>query len=126
MKKQSLMVALLLITSVAAAPIPYIQEIQAGSWPGRVSPPDELSQDVVFEVKTDEGLAIAIRISVTEMVLPTSEPKLEGKMLTFSVDLGNVEIACALERQDDGSFLGECIGPGGDAGYMVMNPPQTP
>ena len=126
MRKRYLMVALLLITCVAAAPIPYIQEMQTGSWPGTVSPPDEPPQDVVFEVKTDEGLAIAIRISGTEMVFPTSEPKLEGKMLTFSVDLGHAEIACALERQDDGSFQGECIGPGGDAGYMVMNPPQTP
>ncbi len=125
MKKPSLLVALLLITCVAAAPIPYIQEIQAGSWTGTATPPDGQIIDVVYEVKTEEGLAITLRISEAQMVLPASEPKLEGSILTFGLSVEQDELTCTLERQNDGSFQGECIDLDGGAGYLVMNPPQT-
>ena len=125
MKKPSLLVALLLITCVAAAPIPHIQEIQAGSWTGTATPPEGQVFDVVFEVKTEEGLAITLRIAEPQMVLTASEPKLEGRILSFSLSVEQNELTCALERQDDGSFQGECIDLDGGAGYLVMNPPQT-
>jgi hypothetical protein len=125
MKRPSLLAALLLVASVTAAPILYAQQLQEGNWTGTATPPDGMTVDITYEVEyTDEGLQITIQIPEMGMILPANEAKLEGDKLTFGLSVETDELSCALEKQESGSFEGECVDAAGGSGYLVMTPPE--
>ena len=124
MRRLSMALAMLLVASVAAAPIPFLQQLQDGNWPGTATDPEGATADVIYEVKTtDEGQQLTIQIPEAGMALPATELKLEGDKLTFTLSIDMDDIACVLERQENGSFEGACIDQSGGTGWLVMNPP---
>lgn len=125
MRKPSQLAALLLVACVAAAPIPYLQQLEEGNWTGTATGPDGMTYDVIYEIKnTEEGQTLTLQVPEAGMAVPAEELKLEGDKLTFFFAVDMDSIACSLERQDDGSFEGECIDQDGGGGWLVMKPPS--
>ena len=112
--------ALLALLPVAAS----AQKLEAGKWTGVVTPPGESALNVTFDVAM-KGDTIAITLNAAEHGSFTlEEVKLVEKKLTFHFTPGP-KVNCALDRQADGSFSGQCNADGEDnPATMVMTPPK--
>ena len=111
--------ALLVLFPVAAS----AQKLEAGKWTGVVTPPGEGTVNVTFDVAM-KGDTIAITLNAAEhgsFVL--EEVKLVEKKLTFQFSPGPL-VKCALDRQPDGSFSGQCTDGSESPAQMVMTPPK--
>lgn len=97
------------------------QEIEAGTWTGTITPPGGSTLDTTFEVAVD-GDAVSMIIASPIGPLPANGLEVLADRLTFSFEPGT-PVDCVLMLQDDGSYTGECLDSGGDAGILVMNPP---
>lgn len=99
------------------------QKLQAGTWPGTVTPPGEGIVNVTFDVKTT-GDSIAITLKAGEhgeFVL--NEIKVTDEQLTFSFAPGPV-VNCTLDKKEDGSYAGTCKDSEGGDATMTMIPPK--
>ena len=124
MKKPSLLIALLLISSIAAAPLPYVQQLRTGTWTGTATPPEGMTTNVIFTVDwVEDELAISLEIPEAGMTFDAIAPRVENDSIVFSLDIQSDVLDCNLARQDDGSYKGPCIDEGGGEGTVVMVPP---
>ena len=125
MKRTTLLVALVLATGVAAAPIPHAQQLKAGTWTGTVTPPDDAMLDVLYTVTNEDGgTQIALQVPEMGMELAFENVQVEDGALTFNVSVDTTYLDCEMTRQDDGSFEGYCVDPDGEAGFLTMVPPE--
>ena len=97
------------------------QELEVGTWTGRMVPPEGIPAPVAFEVVDDDGLAVTMTVEGTTP-RPLQTIVLDDDLLTFSFNMG-VDVECELERQEDGSFTGPCRSTDLDMGTLTMEPP---
>lgn len=119
-------VALALFVAVAPA---NAQELEAGTWTGTVTPPDDPTFDVEYEVSYDEEGALAITLippagSGAPPSIPFRDAAFEDEALTFSWTAGSTALTCELLLLEDGSFEGECVDEDGVPGHLTMVPPM--
>jgi len=118
-------VALALLLAVGPA---RGQELATGTWTGTVTPPEEASIEVQYEVSYDEEGALQITLLPPAGVgappsIPFREEALTEESLTFSWTAGSTDLDCELLLLEDGSFEGECVDDDGMPGYLTMVPP---
>ena len=113
------------LTLALAVPAAAQDRMAAGTWTGTVITPEGEVFDMMYDVSyADDVLAIDL-IPPAEVGMgsvTTNEPVEEAGMLVFSFDIGQ-SINCSLQRQDDGSYEGECVDSTGGAAVMTMMPP---
>ena len=115
----------------------HAQTLQTGTWTGTAVGPDGSSNDVTFEVEknpvwTPDGTRVVFRggLSITynstQGRIPLRNVKLEDDTLTYEFTVGGgLDVACALKRQEDGSYTGPCDFGGGQMGRHTMKPPEV-
>lgn len=113
---------------IAVAPA-SAQELETGTWTGTVTPPDDPTFEVEYEVSYDEGGALAITLIPPAGVdappsIPFRDAVLEDGALTFSWTAGSTGLTCELLLLEDGSFEGECVDEDGVPGHLTMVPPM--
>lgn len=81
--------------------------------------------DIVWTVAhEDHTIKITLQIPEAGMAFDAQDVELQNDTLTFGLNIESDELACVFERQDDGSFAGECIDLDGGSGYVTMVPPS--
>jgi len=120
-KQLALGVALLILgTSPSSA-----QSLPNGTWTGAATPPGEAPLALTFEVSSSgDSLSILIR-TADRGDYPVSDARLDGGTLTFKF-MPAMAAECSLKKQENGSFVGECVSEGGMSVAMVMMPPAKP
>lgn len=102
------------------------ERIHEGTWTGMVVPPGEEIVEVEYRVSYGEaGLEIEL-VPPPDLAppLPATEILHDGEVLSFTLEVdATLTVSCALYRQDDGRYEGECIDPSGEAALMTMFPP---
>ena len=109
------------------------QTLQEGTWTGTAVGPDG-SNDVTFDVErapvwSPDGTRVVFRdgLSITynstQGPIPLQNIELDGDTLTYEFTAGDFDVACALTRQEDGSYTGPCGVGGGQGGRHTMRPP---
>ena len=97
--------------------------IPVGKWTGTVTPPEAETTPVTFDV-TSSNDTIAIQIDAGgHGSFAASEIEFAGTRLVFSFQPGP-KVLCVLNKQDDGSFAGECTEGAGAAAQITMVPPK--
>lgn len=104
------------------------QELATGTWTGTVTPPDDPTLEVQYEVSYDEEGALAITLLPPAGIgappsIPLRDVALEDGSLTFSWNPGGTALDCELLLLEDGSFEGECVDDEGVPGFLTMVPP---
>ena len=74
-----------------------------------------------FNVTVENG-ELAIIYHSVQSPLPLNAISLEGDTLSYAFSSG-VLVRCVVERQDDGSYTGECKTGNGETGRHTMKPP---
>ena len=115
-----------LALTVLAIPAAAQDKLAEGTWIGSVIPPGEGPTDLEYAVSYgDDGLEILL-IALDENgeeELEAYEVLYEGDVLSFRLEVG-ISVSCALYREDDGRFEGECADPSGESAFMTMSPPD--
>ena len=121
--KKSLMV---LAALAAVAHVPAgAQQLQAGTWTGTVTPPNESQPTPVTYTVALEADTLSIVVDAGQHgKFPFHEVKVEEGRLTFWFAPGP-RVECALERREDGSWAGGCRDPEGGVARVVMVPPKA-
>ena len=124
MKHPLCLVCLTLVAVIAIGGTVHAQGLKTGTWSGTIAPPGDVATDITYDVSYDEG-ALSITINIPEMggSLSASDISLDGETLSFSFTPGP-QVDCNLQRQEDGSFAGDCSPGGGEAGHLTMVPPE--
>lgn len=120
-----LLPALILFFSVAF-PAAGQDRLKEGTWTGTVFAPDGQVFDLEYEVSyTDDALGIELfpPPEVGEGSIIAGNPTHEAETLAFTLNVGDT-VSCALLKQDDGSYEGDCIDSSGEAALMTMIPPD--
>ncbi len=97
------------------------QTLQEGTWEGTTVLPDGSSVDTNFDVTIENG-ELAITYHFLQGPVPLIDISLDGDTLSYTFSAG-VAIRCVVQRQDDGSYTGECKSGNGETGRHTMKPP---
>ena len=124
MKHPLYLAGLALVAVIAIGLTVYAQELETGTWSGTLTPPGDAAMDITYDVSYDEG-ELSITINIPEMggSLSASDISVDGETLSFSFAPGP-QVDCDLQRQEDGSFAGDCSPGGGESGHMTMVAPS--
>ena len=76
-----------------------------------------------FDVTAENG-ELAIIYHSVQNPLPLNAISLKGDTLSYTFSSG-VLVRCVVERQDDGSYTGECKTGNGETGRHTMKPPAS-
>ena len=120
-KQLALGVALLVFGSSLSS----AQSLPNGTWTGTATPPGEAPLALTFEVINPRDSLIILIRTPDRGDYPVSDLKLAGEMLTFKF-MPAIGAVCSLKKQENGSFVGECVSEGGMSLAMVMMPPAEP
>ena len=102
---------------------PQAQTLQEGTWEGTTVLPDGSSAPTNFDVTTENG-ELAITYHSVQGPMPLTDISLEGDTLSYTFSPG-VLVRCVVQRQDDGSYTGECKTGNGETGRHTMKPPAS-
>jgi hypothetical protein len=122
MNKYFLFLLICLLTACQSAP-----EIIEGRWSGHLSPMNhpEMENPVIYEVAyVDDHLTISI-LGPDGALIPTQNPRLESDTLYFSFEEPEeqVQLNCALAKNERGEFSGKCLDRDGKWAHFTMVPP---
>ena len=76
-----------------------------------------------FDVTVENG-ELAIMYHSVQGPRPLADIRLEGDTLSYTF-LAGVLVRCLVERQDDGSYTGECKTGNDEIGRHTMKPPAS-
>lgn len=100
------------------------QSLQAGSWSGTMTPPNESAVEVTFQV-TGSGDSLAITMVLPgQGSTPFSQIRWEGGKLLFQWHAGDLLVKCELTQQESGGYRGPCTDDKGMTGQIDMLPPR--
>ena len=99
------------------------QTLQEGTWEGTTVLPDGSSVPTDFIVAIENG-ELAITYHSVQGPVPLADISLDGDTLSYTFSPG-VLVRCVVQRQDDGSYTGECKTGNGETGRHTMTPPTT-
>ncbi len=117
---------LFLTLACFAAPALWAQALQNGMWNGNIAGPDGQNLPITIEVENADDVLTMTLHTEGYGSFPFSDLVLDGADLTFTfVPPSNDSVSCALKRQEDGSFEGECVDTKGEGGQLIMNPPSA-
>lgn len=97
------------------------QTLQEGTWEGTTILPDGSSNRTDFDVAIENG-ELAITYHYMTGVVALTEISFEDDTLSYVFSADGALIRCSLQRQDDGSYTGECRS-GSETGRHTMRPP---
>ena len=115
---------LLLVTAAGAS----AQRLDSGRWTGTVVVPE--APGVVMPVAVDvrgAGDSLALTLFYEQMPgipIRLNAVKLSADRLTFSFTPPGAVVNCALARQENGSWAGDCVDGNGATARLTMNPPK--
>ncbi len=122
MKKSLLLRLIVLAVVVAWAPALRAQSLEEGRWVGRMMHPTGDFLNLFFEVST-EGDSLQIAMEVPDVrTFTLQNVRFNEGILRFWWQAG-VQLECAVEHQDDGSYQGGCRDRWGGRGPLMMIPP---
>jgi len=114
---------LALLCTLLLTPHTQAQTLEAGTWTGKITPPDGQTLDITYEVAVAND-SLRISMVIPEMgTFPFEDIRLEEDVLTFFWEPGE-PLGCNLQRGDDGIFKGECSDIEGTTGQLTMVPPK--
>ena len=110
----------------ATTPAAGQDRLKEGMWTGTVIAPDGQVIDLEYEVSyVDDALGIELfpPPDLGQGSIVADNPTHEAEMIVFTMNVGE-SVSCSLARQEDGSYEGECVDSSGEAGLMIMIPPD--
>ena len=110
--------AVMVSTPVIAWQVGTLQE---GTWAGTTLLPDGSAHRTDFDIAIENG-ELTITYRSIQGPLPLADISLDGDTLSYTFSAG-VLVRCAVQRQDDGSYTGECTTGNGETGQHTMTPP---
>ena len=112
---------LVFATSAAAQEAPL--KLETGAWTGKVTPPDGMTVDVIYDVAyAGDTLKITIRAG-EHGSFETKDVKLEADKLSFRFTPGAPEVLCVLNKKEQ-NYAGTCTGNDGSVATMDLSPPK--
>ena len=120
MRSTSVLIACVVVVGATTIATLQAQTLQEGTWEGTTVLPDGSFVQTDFDVKVEHG-ELAITYHSVQGPLPLAAIRLEGDTLSYTFSAG-VLVRCVVERQDDGSFTGECKTGNGETGRHTMKP----
>ena len=99
------------------------QTLQEGTWEGTTVLPNGSSNRTDFDVTIENGELTILYHSVQGPML-LSDISLDGATLSYTFSPG-VLVRCEVQRQDDGSYAGDCKTGNGQIGRHTMKPPAN-
>lgn len=115
--------AFLLVAGASAA---GAQELPTGTWTGTVTDPGGDVITIEYEIEMVDGALQGHLIPPMEAgmpPIPMEEFRVEGDVIYFNWSPGTF-LECEIEKEDDGSWMGPCIDPDGEMGFLTMEPPK--
>ena len=122
MKSAGVLIACV-VTVIATIVTVQAQTLQEGTWEGTTVLPDGSSVQTDFDVTVENG-ELAITYHSVQGPLPLTDISLEGETLSYTFSAG-VLVRCVVQRQEDGSYTGECKTGNGETGRHTMTPPAN-
>ena len=123
---KSLQVTLAIAAALAGASALSAQGLQAGTWTGTMTPPNESAAAVTFTV-AGSGDSLAVTMVLPGMgSAPFSEIRWDAGKLLFQWHAGDTLVKCELAKQDNGGYRGPCTDDKGMTGHIDMTPPRKP
>ena len=123
---KSLQVTLAIAAAFAGASALSAQGLQAGTWNGTMTPPNESAVAVNFKVAgTGDSLAVTMVLPGVDS-MPFSQIRWDAGKLLFQWHAGDMLVKCELAKQDNGGYRGSCIDDKGMTGTIEMIPPSKP
>ncbi|MCI0436235.1 MAG: hypothetical protein L0271_21720 [Gemmatimonadetes bacterium] len=97
------------------------QTIPSGVWSGTITPPNEATVQVTYDVRsTADSTAILLKSPFGDFQFYNL--RILPDRITFAWSPGP-EVTCSLARKEDGSYSGACTDADGSSGTLVMQPP---
>ena len=122
MRLASVLIACMVGVGATSLTLPA-QTLQEGTWEGTTVLPDGSSVETNFDVTIENG-ELAITYHSVQGPLPLNAISLDGDTLSYTFSAG-VLVRCAVQRQEDGSYTGECTTGNGETGRHTMTPPAN-
>ena len=122
MRSASVLIACVVMVGATIVTV-QAQMLQEGTWEDTTVLPSGSSVQTDFDVTVENGELASTYHSV-QGPLPLTDISLEGDTLSYTFSAG-VLVRCVVERQDDGSYTGECKTGNGETGRHTMKPPAS-
>ena len=122
MRSASVLIACVVMVGATIVTV-QAQMLQEGTCEGTTVLPSGSSVQTDFDVTVENG-ELAITYHSVQGPLPLTDISLEGDTLSYTFSAG-VLVRCVVERQDDGSYTGECKTGNGETGRHTMKPPAS-
>ena len=102
------------------------QTLEAGTWTGKITPPDSPPFPVTVKVTAaEESVSAELRWGDFGR-FPLREIEVADDRITFTLMFGEGDaLRCDLARQDDGSFAGDCVNEDDEPGGLILTPPSA-
>ena len=122
MKIVTTLCATICLAALIVVPGLQAQDPVSGKWTGTVAPPNEVI-DVTYDIETAND-TLTVMMNAPMGSFPFRNINVDGDHITFTWSTRVADLNCDLERQEDGSYTGDCVLDNGASGQLLMVPPK--
>ena len=122
MKIVTTLCATICLAALIVVPGLQAQDLVSGKWTGTVAPLNEVI-DVTYDIETAND-TLTVMMNAPMGSFPFRNINVEGDHITFTWSTRVADLNCDLERQEDGSYTGDCVLDNGNSAPMLMVPPK--
>jgi len=122
MKIVTTLCATICLAALIVVPGLQAQDLVSGKWTGTVAPPNEVI-DVTYDIETAND-TLTVMMNAPMGSFPFRNINVDGDHITFTWSTRVADLNCDLERQEDGSYTGDCVLDNGNSAQMLMVPPK--
>ena len=99
------------------------QDLVSGKWTGTVVDPDGEVFNVTYDIETAND-TLTVMMNSPMGPFPLRNINVDGDHITFTWSTRVANLKCDVERQEDGSYTGDCVLDNGASGQLLMVPPK--
>jgi hypothetical protein len=114
-------------TPTPAASTTASNKMTVGKWTGVIVPPQAGDQPLDMEVNVAadaDSVKATFDIPAAGISEPLTGIKVEDKKISWAMSVQGMDIKCTLDKQDDGSFKGNCSDASGTNAPLTLSPPK--
>lgn len=123
MKIVTTLCATICLAALMVVPGLQAQDLVSGKWTGTVVDPDGEVFNVTYDIETANDTLTVLMNSLMGQ-FPLRNINVDGDHITFTWSTRVAKLNCDLERQEDGSYTGDCVFGNGNSAQLLMAPPK--